>query len=278
IVTVDCPVKERSIRMNPFMQGWRPKLMALPRSIQTMIRTCEKYNLRPEGIAFSRDILRSMPMWFHREIDALKARKLARASKVVTCLREKHSLKTVGDFENFVTNFHAPGHLERASCKCGGCMWMKQSIGCAHPDACAKRARALLDLLPPKWDPRGRHPADYEEENHSALDEVRTDLGDDLVLFDRRVTVKGNIADAYRIFTDGEVCNDLPDVQIESSGNEVVTVATDGSCLKNGQTDAQAGAGVFFGVDHTRNRSIRLPPNLAQSNQTGEAAATLLAT
>ncbi|RPD57417.1 hypothetical protein L226DRAFT_467550, partial [Lentinus tigrinus ALCF2SS1-7] len=242
------------------------------------LRTCEKYNLRPEGIAFSRDIVRSMPMWFHREIDEPKARKLARVSKVVTCLREKHLLRTVGDFENFVSNFNAPGHLERASCKCGGCGWAKQSAGCTHPDACAKRARAFLDLLPPKWDPRGLHPADYEERDHQILEAARTNLGDDLILFDRRVTVKGTVADAYRVFTEGEVCNDLPDVRIELSDIEAVTVATDGSCLNNGQADAKAGAGVFFGIDHPRNRSVRLSPYLAQSNQTGEAVATLLAT
>ncbi|RPD55592.1 hypothetical protein L226DRAFT_448169, partial [Lentinus tigrinus ALCF2SS1-7] len=277
-VTVDCPAKERAVRINPLTQGWRPKVTALPRSIQTMIRTCEKYNLRPEGIAFSRGIIRSMPMWFHREIDMTKAKKLARTSKVVSCLQGKHLLKTVGDFETFTMNFYAPGHRDRPSCKCGGCEWAKQAIGCAHPSACAKRAKEFLDALPPKWDPRGRHPADYEEENHRALEKVREDLGDDLVLFDRRVTVHGTIADAYRIFTEGEVCNDLPDLELAVSREGVKVIATDGSCLKNGQMDAQAGAGVFVGAEDPRNLSVRLPTYLEQSNQTGEAVATLLGT
>ncbi len=161
-VTVDCPVKEQSVRVNPFTQGWRPKVTALPKSIQTMIRTCEKYGLRPEGIAFTRAILRAMPMWFHTQIEDKLARKLARTSKTVSCLREKHELRTVGDFEAFTMNFHAPGHLERLSCKCAGCLLTRQQVGCNHPNSCARRAREFLDSLPPKWDPRGEHPVDYE--------------------------------------------------------------------------------------------------------------------
>ena len=55
-------------------------------------------------------------------------------------------------------------------------------------------------------------------------------------------------------------------------------MATDGSCLKNGQEDAQAGAGVYCETDNSLTLSVRLPWYLRQSNQTGEAVATLLAT
>ncbi len=277
-VTVDCPIKDRRVRMNMFMQKWRPKVSALPRCLQNMIRTCEKYGLRPEGVAFSRNMIRSMPMWYHREADPTKAKKLARASKVVSCMRDKHRLRTVGDFESFTMNFHAPGHLDRPSCKCGGCALVRQIVGCEHPSACAKRAREFLDLLPPKWDPRGSHPADYEEETHQELLDLQAELGDDLVLFDRRVTERGQLGEIFRVFTTGEVCNELPDMSMQVSHMNAMTVATDGSCLQNGQTNAQAGAGVYFGPDHPMNLSVRLPPDILQSNQTGEAVATLLAT
>ncbi|KAI0822592.1 hypothetical protein BC628DRAFT_1412125 [Trametes gibbosa] len=46
---------------------------------------------------------------------------------------------------------------------------------------------------------------------------------------------------------------------------------------ENGTVSAKAGAGVFFVEGHPCNRSIRLPPNMEQSNQTGEAVATLTA-
>ncbi len=98
------------------------------------------------------------------------------------------------------------------------------------------------------------------------------------MLFDRRVTTRGGIGDAFRVFTTGEVCNELPNMSITTTHLQTEIVATDGSCIRNGQADAQAGAGVFFGPDHPKNLSVRLPPSLLQSNQTGEAVATLLAT
>lgn len=39
-----------------------------------------------------------------------------------------------------------------------------------------------------------------------------------------------------------------------------------------------AGVGVYFADNHPQNRSICLPPSMDQSNQTGEAVATLIAT
>ncbi|TFK89514.1 ribonuclease H-like protein [Polyporus arcularius HHB13444] len=56
-----------------------------------------------------------------------------------------------------------------------------------------------------------------------------------------------------------------------------MTIATDGSCLRNGERDAQAGAGIFVATDHVLNQARRLPSDLDQSNQTGEVVATLIA-
>ncbi|KAI0324862.1 RnaseH-domain-containing protein [Cubamyces sp. BRFM 1775] len=54
-------------------------------------------------------------------------------------------------------------------------------------------------------------------------------------------------------------------------------IATDGSCSRNGERDAQAGAGIYVEENHPLNRSVRLPKNIDQSNQTGEVVATYLA-
>lgn len=53
-------------------------------------------------------------------------------------------------------------------------------------------------------------------------------------------------------------------------------VYTDGSCLGNGQEGAAAGAGVFWGADDPRNRSVRVP-GACQTNQRAELYAVLLA-
>ncbi|RDX47934.1 ribonuclease H-like protein, partial [Lentinus brumalis] len=57
-----------------------------------------------------------------------------------------------------------------------------------------------------------------------------------------------------------------------------MVIATDGSCARNGERNARAGAGIFFGENHALNTSVRIPTCLEQSNQTGEAVAALIAT
>ena len=56
--------------------------------------------------------------------------------------------------------------------------------------------------------------------------------------------------------------------------NTPIEVYTDGSCLNNGETNAQAGGGIWYGENDPRNTSFRVPiPE--QSNQTGELYAIL---
>lgn len=103
-------------------------------------------------------------------------------------------------------------------------------------------------------------------------------MGADLVPFDRRITTKGTLGEVFRIFTEGTICNQVPTIlDAAEDPSAMVTVATDGSCLRNGQTNACAGAGVFLSDDHEMNRVIRLPAWMEQTNQTGEAVATLTA-
>ncbi|KAJ3748252.1 ribonuclease H-like domain-containing protein, partial [Lentinula raphanica] len=52
---------------------------------------------------------------------------------------------------------------------------------------------------------------------------------------------------------------------------------TDGSCQHNGSDEAKAGAGIYYGEDNILNKSIRIPDNLPQTNQTGEIISTKVA-
>ncbi|OJT07924.1 hypothetical protein TRAPUB_1181, partial [Trametes pubescens] len=73
------------------------------------------------------------------------------------------------------------------------------------------------------------------------------------------------------------VCNERLDMKLAQSELHELIIATDGSCIKNGERDAQAGAGLYVEEGHPLNRSVRLPLTLEQLNQTGEAIATFLA-
>ena len=51
-------------------------------------------------------------------------------------------------------------------------------------------------------------------------------------------------------------------------------VYTDGSCINNGDENATAGSGIWFGEGDPRNKAFRVPGPI-QSNQTGELMAIL---
>ncbi len=277
-VPKDCTAKLQSVRINPFLQDWRPKTSVLPAALKAMVKTAEKYRLRLEAIAPSRDTVRAMPMWYHPYAQKPAIRKLAATSEATKCLRDRHLLRTVSDFENLVVLLSSPDHVRSKRCVCDACTTMRAELECADPQACCERAQKFLDTLPPKWSPAGEKPEDFETNLQRATEREMNRLPEGVVAFDRRVTTYGNVGNVFRVFTDGDVCNNLPDMSIDEIANRLCVMATDGSCLRNGQADAQAGAGVYIADNHPANLSLRLPSSISQSNQTGEAVATLMAT
>ncbi|OJT03797.1 Transposon TX1 uncharacterized 149 kDa protein, partial [Trametes pubescens] len=265
--------RERELRENVFTQSWEPKLSELPQELRALVKVAKKYGLQQEGLAFSKQILRQMPIWAHRQIDKKALRRLALKSSVTTCLKYKHKLRTVGECEGLASALTDPTHRRANRCTCTNCEAVIVKARCAHPDRCFERARKLMDLLPSKWDPRGVHPEDYEEEQMRAAWEAAGEA----TVFDRSVTVKGTLGETFRIFTDsGPVHNERIDMRVPPSAG-ALTVATDGSCSNNGRGNAKAGAGVFVSPEHPMNRAVRLPASLEQTNQSAEIAATLIA-
>ncbi|KAJ3804205.1 hypothetical protein F5876DRAFT_83571 [Lentinula aff. lateritia] len=86
--------------------------------------------------------------------------------------------------------------------------------------------------------------------------------------------MRGDITDAFRIFTEGEKCNTPPDIeQAENNTNTPVVTYTDGSCMHNGTDDASAGVGVHFPNGEYSDYTICLPNNIKQSNRSAEIIA-----
>ncbi|THU83636.1 hypothetical protein K435DRAFT_601877, partial [Dendrothele bispora CBS 962.96] len=236
-----------------------------------------KYGLRMEGISFERAILREMPIWHHAQADP-KIRRLtnSRASK---CLQTKHNLTTVGDAEDLAAVL--PVVIIRGSdyCECQDCTELRQDVKCEHPHSCMLRAQELLDTLPEKWDPRAEQPEDHEYD----LDNLQKERDEEN--FNYHLSTTGNISDVFRIFTDPnhKPVNKVPTRKVATTNpRELSVVATDGSCIDNGQDTAIAGAGVFFGMSDPKNQSIKIPKTsgstaLIQSNQTAELLATKVA-
>ncbi|KAJ3715748.1 hypothetical protein C8R42DRAFT_583287 [Lentinula raphanica] len=126
------------------------------------------------------------------------------------------------------------------------------------------RAEQLLDTLPQKWNPCSVLPEDFEPQ---VVEAPRRREG----TFDPRITTRGSLSDAFRIFTEGRKCNTTADLsELDVTNDENIAAYTDGSCENNGGDDAVAGAGIFVTENSPLNRAIRVPNELVQSNQTGE--------
>ncbi|TBU26611.1 hypothetical protein BD311DRAFT_621189, partial [Dichomitus squalens] len=80
-------------------------------------------------------------------------------------------------------------------CECTVCMAIEDEVGCPHPMSCMVRAKTILDTLPPRWDPRGHLPEDYED-NVPEDDPIEEGASE----FDRRITTHGSVRELFRIF------------------------------------------------------------------------------
>ncbi len=274
-VPKDCRLRQPSLRVNPFLQKWKPKVRGLPEELAGMMNAAKRFGLRLEGLAFSRAILKDMTMWDHVYADRIKLGRLSVPSKLLNCLIETHRARTVGEFAELSTALSHANHCPRATCQCEGCAHLRTMTGCNNPHLCSMRAKEMIATLPDKWNPTLRQPEDSERSSTDLLQ--REELEEGLVLFKRNLTTYGTLGSAFRIFTGTTpVSNERLENELDEDGT-ILTGATDGSCMQNGERCARAGAGFFIGENHGLNRSIRLPATLEQSNQTAEMTAALLA-
>ncbi|KAJ3766253.1 hypothetical protein FB446DRAFT_654082, partial [Lentinula raphanica] len=247
-------------RINMFLQSWNTQTSKLPIDLKNMIEVAKKYGTRLEGMAFSREILREMPAWYHIETPDMAR---THNNKHSRCLRENHGVKSVGDLEEEAKKLRTPRHSRRRNCRCVACVTARAQL-CQSPFKCFSRANEIMRAIPPKWNPMGRQPSDENVE-------VNPNLGNEII-FDKQITTEGTLADAFRIFTEGETTNMLYNTQAQQEDAEGprMDIYTDGSCINNGNDDAKAGAGIFCPQDETINRAIRLPETIPQTNQSGE--------
>jgi ribonuclease HI len=98
--------------------------------------------------------------------------------------------------------------------------------------------------------------------------------------FNPTVTCNTNLADCFRIFTQGDTTTTPAERQPPARGITLdlapITVYTDGSCTENGKANALCGAGIWFAKNSIKNESIKIEgENL--TNQVGKLAAIIKA-
>ncbi|KAJ3964898.1 hypothetical protein EV361DRAFT_772279, partial [Lentinula raphanica] len=81
-------------KINIFLQSWKTNKKDLPKDLREMITTAKKHGLRLEGLAFSREIQRQMPIWFHSKATGMSGK---HNHKLAKCLRQNHNVRTVRD-------------------------------------------------------------------------------------------------------------------------------------------------------------------------------------
>jgi hypothetical protein len=166
-----------------------------------------------------REILRQMPIWYHREADT-KIRRAAHSQRAI-CLRKTHHISTVGETEALAKVSEEQNHKRRKNCRCRACNRIRAQTGCDNPHGCAMKAKELLDMLPRKWDPRGDKLEDHEPSDFKMQNE------DGSLNFNWRLTTHGNLAEMFRIFTEEYDHNNTVWIPKKDSTNEWITIAVE---------------------------------------------------
>ncbi|KAJ7141887.1 hypothetical protein C8R43DRAFT_892320 [Mycena crocata] len=261
------------MRRNAYLQSWSPRTSpaSIGKDLSRMVKIGKTYGIDMDAMAVSREIQGSMPVWYHRKSYASKSL-YNQGVEVVTCLQISHGIRTVSDAVQLGAKMDAPRHKKLDRCKCETCTEVRETTGCRYPHSCYVKARALLDALHAKWDPRRPQPEDYE-----AAQAPRALQDDESIEFDPTITTHGTIADTFRIFTKGCLRNLTGAVPAtkhdQDTVNEDMSVYTDGSAINNGKNNAQAGAGVYFGDNDPRNMAIHIPNDVGCTNNVGEMVA-----
>ncbi|KAF5371403.1 hypothetical protein D9615_009713 [Tricholomella constricta] len=259
---------DKRVRLNIFLQSWKTastERAGVCPDLRRILNIAKKYNLRPEGLAFSKDIVRQRPIWYHCDADT-KIRKLNRGTSSECMKSKRDGINSVGQTETLAKLLENPNHRDNNYCACPECENMRSMVGCAHPHECAVRAKALIDTLPQKWDPR-RAPIPHEQ---NTLEDTDQNPDEEWTTFKSHTITNGSLKDVFRIFTEGETIGTLPRTLSQSDDGPQVIAATDGSCTKNGQDNAFAGAGVFYNLNNEKNIKIKVPSHYKPSNQMAE--------
>ncbi|KAF5375493.1 hypothetical protein D9615_009178 [Tricholomella constricta] len=260
---------DKRVRQNIFLQSWKSSTTeraGTPPDLRNLQKIAKKYRVRPEGIAFSKDIVRQRPIWYHS--DAHKKIRRMNHGPISECLKGNHNVLLTGDAEDVADLLNQPEHQEHNRCACQHCQLYRDITGCTHPHECALKAKALVDTLPPKWDPR-QIPDEVDRDEVEDAENIE----DEWTILPHNIPEQGTLANIFRIFTEGEHEGQLPEILSQTDSGPYIQAATDGSCINNGQEDAVAGAGVFYAPEDERNMSIKVPTHFIQSNQTAELLA-----
>ncbi|KAG6914361.1 hypothetical protein DXG01_000791 [Tephrocybe rancida] len=144
-------------------------------------------------------------------------------------------------------------------------MEIKRDADCPHPNRCVKKARELLYTLPTKWDPRSPPFNSLVRAPNGNDENQETDR-----YFNRQAIVRGNIAEIFRIFTEGDPLEGRASLthfparrdeqRIFFGRAKKLPAIGDGTIFR---------AGILFKNDEARNLKIRYDGRQGSANASG---------
>ncbi|KAJ7172986.1 hypothetical protein C8R43DRAFT_874076, partial [Mycena crocata] len=85
---------KKDMRLNVFLQSWNSKAAGnLPEDLEKMMKTALKRDVKMEGLAFERETIRGIPIWYHFKSTANRGS--FNRGQATLCLRHKHGTRTV---------------------------------------------------------------------------------------------------------------------------------------------------------------------------------------
>jgi ribonuclease HI len=258
-------------RTMPILQTWQTKSKKsdLPTDLKEMLKLARVFNVQVSTPNPSLEVKLDLPIWYHIH-SAPSTRRLYK-TKHAKCLRKNHNIRLTRDVLSLINELN-DDHIPAANCKCNACKNMRTTEKCPHPFKCLNLAATLLGKIDTKWNPLAERTATPSTPQNSSQQQEEATIID-----------RGNettyLKDAITIFGDKNANpTDTPGTAQRTTNppNRPTTVYADGACLNNGEENASAGLGVWYGKNDTRNLYMRVPID-EQSNQTGELLAELMA-
>ncbi|KAJ7266226.1 hypothetical protein C8J57DRAFT_1040482, partial [Mycena rebaudengoi] len=266
---IKCAVKsavQMGSHKSMFTQDWHPNLYDLPAHLKRMLAMERKYGTTFDTFEPSREIREALPLWHH--VGANTGTRQLNNKPQGKCLRRVHGVHIIREGIQIMDKLYSEDHFPGAQCECDDCENDKDA-GCRNPHACAVAVRDRLGELLPKWDPRApniamRINAQDEEENSP-------------LVFHPPPSIT-HIAKGLRVFTKNVTVEEIPQpATLVVPGETRRRVVLNGTCLRTGQANAQAGAGIWYEEGDPKNKSLKLPETFEQTISSGEYAAALYA-
>ena len=170
-----------------------------------MFKTAKELKVNFTAIKLSKEMKDQMPAWHHLGLTPKNYRK-----KQSDCIVNIHSLERVIDLmklARYTKDPNSKNQKHHPICTCTYNPCKKDRLkGCRNPNKCSKTAFNILRDMKPKYNPYDELPTDdliltYRRIEKNNSNRKQNTSG---ILFDPSVTLRNNLADGVRIFTNPE--------------------------------------------------------------------------